>query len=60
MNVNNSLKNLRGLKKMPRLWKERGGEENRDCDGRTALTEPWKEWKKNGNQEQIIEGIGQC
>ena len=30
----------------------------RECDGRTALREIWKEWEENGEQQQKIEGVG--
>ena len=30
----------------------------RECDGRTALRELWKEWEENGEQLQEIEGVG--
>ncbi len=30
-------------------WK--GGEEDRECDGRTALREKWKELEENGEQQ---------
>ena len=29
----------------------------RECDGRTALSETWKEWEENGEQQQHIEGV---
>ena len=38
----------------------KGGEEDRDCDGKTALREIWKEWEENGEQQQNIEGVGEC
>ena len=28
----------------------KGGEEDRECDGRTALREIWKEWEENEEQ----------
>ena len=34
-----------------------GGEEVRNCDGIIALRETWKEWEKNGEQEQNVERI---
>ena len=34
------------------------GEEDRECDGRTALRDGWKEWEENGAQHQKIEGVG--
>ena len=43
---------------MPRKWREKRGEEDRECDGRTALRETWKEWGENGEQQQKIEGVG--
>ena len=36
----------------------KGGEEDRECDGRTALREICKEWEENGEQQQKIEGVG--
>ena len=35
----------------------KGGEEDRECDGRTALREIWKEWEENEKQQQNI-GVG--
>ena len=32
----------------------KGGKEDRECDGRTALREIWKEWEENGEQQQQI------
>ena len=29
----------------------KGGEEDRECDGRTALREIWKAWEENGEQQ---------
>ena len=34
------------------------GEEDRECDGRTALRDGWKEWEENGAQHQKIQGVG--
>ena len=45
---------------MPRKWREKGGEEDQECDGRTALREIGKEWEQNGEQQQKIEGVGDC
>ena len=45
---------------MPRNWREEGGEEDRECDGRTVLREIWNEWEENGEQQQKIEGTGYC
>ena len=39
---------------------EKGGEEDREYDGRTVLREIWKEWKENGEQQQKIDKIGDC
>ena len=39
---------------MPRKWREKGGDEDRECDGRTALREIGKEWEENGEQQQKI------
>ena len=33
-----------------------GGEEDRECDGRTALREICKEWEENRKQQQNING----
>ena len=38
----------------PRKWTVDGGEEDRECDGRTALGETWKGWEGNGEQQQQI------
>ena len=35
---------------MLRKWRGNGGEEDRNCDGRTALRRIWKEWVGNGEQ----------
>ena len=32
----------------------KGGEEDQECDERTALKENWKEWEENGEQQQNI------
>ena len=45
-------------KQMPRKWKGKGGEEDRECDGRTALREIWKEREENGEQQLYIEEVG--
>ena len=37
---------------MPRKCGGKEGEEDRECDGRTGLSEIWKEWEKNGEQRQ--------
>ena len=37
---------------------EKGGNEDRECDGRTALRDVWKEWEENGAQHQKIERVG--
>jgi len=42
------------------LRKGKGGEEDRYCDGRIALSETWKEHEKNGEKEQLLEGTGEC
>ena len=34
----------------------KGGEEHRECDGRTRKI--WKEWEENGEQQHKIEGVG--
>ena len=38
-------------------WRGRGSEIARDCDEKTALRKTWKEWEKNGEQEQKTEGL---
>ena len=43
---------------MARKYREKGGEEDRECDGRTALREIRKEWEENGEQQQQTEGVG--
>ena len=43
---------------MPRKWREKGGEEDQECDGRTALREIWEEWEENGEQQEKIEEFG--
>ena len=43
---------------MPKKWTEKGGDEERFCDERTALRETWKELEKNGEQQQKLEGVG--
>jgi len=43
---------------MPREWKEKEGEEDRDCDGRTALRDALKDWNENVEPQEKIEGIG--
>ena len=35
-------------------------DEDRKCDGRTALREVWKELEENREQQQKLEGIGDC
>ena len=32
-----------------------GGEEDRECNGRTTLRYIWREWEKNGEYQQKIE-----
>ena len=43
---------------MSSKWREKGGEEDWEYDGRTALREIWKKWEENGEQQQKIEGVG--
>ena len=43
---------------MPRKWREKGDEEERECDRRTALREIWKEWEENGEQQLKIKMVG--
>ena len=43
-----------------RQWRGKGGEEDRGCDGRTALREIWTEWEKNGEQQQRTGVVGYC
>ena len=46
---------------MPRKWRGKGGEEDRECDGRTGFREIWKEWEENGEQQQnIVPVVGDC
>ena len=33
---------------MPRKLRGKDGEEDRECNGRTALRETWIEWEENG------------
>ena len=35
----------------------KGGEEDREYDGRSALREVWKEWEENGEQQQKTDGV---
>ena len=35
-------------------------EEDRECDGGPVLSEIWKVWEKNGEQQQQTEGVGDC
>jgi len=42
---------------MPIKWRGKGGEEDRQYDGRTALRHIWKECEEDGEQQQKIEGI---
>ena len=49
----------REREQMPRKWSEKGGEDDRECDGRTALRDIWKEWEDNREQQEKIEGVGQ-
>ena len=42
--------------RVPRKMRGKGGEEDRECDGRTGLRGIWKEWVENGEQQQKIEG----
>ena len=42
----------------PRKWRKKGGEEDREWDGRTGLREVWKEWEENGEQQQKTERVG--
>ena len=37
-----------------------GTQEDRDCDGKTALRINFKEWEKNREQQQNLEGMGNC
>ena len=43
---------------MPRKWRGKGGEEDREWDERTALRGIWEEWEENGEQQQKTEGVG--
>ena len=40
---------------MPRKWREKGGEEDREWEGKSN----WTEWVENGEQQQKT-GIGDC
>ena len=42
------------------LFAVRVCEENRNCDGWTALRDTWKARQRNGEQKQHIEGVGDC
>ena len=46
---------------MPGKWREKGGKEDQEYDGRTALREIWKEWEENGEQQRswrlLIENV---
>ena len=44
----------RQTEQMPRKGRKKGGKEERECDGRTALREIWKEWEEIGEQQQEI------
>ena len=33
----------------------KGSDEDRDCNGMTALRETWKEWEENGEQQEKIQ-----
>jgi len=39
---------------------QKGGEEDQECDERTALRKFWEESEENGEQQQKIEGVGDC
>ena len=45
---------------MPRKRREKEGKKDQECDGRTVLREIWKDWEENGEQQQKIEGDGNC
>ena len=49
----NEMKNWQ-REQMPRKWREKGDDEDGECDGRTVLKEIWKEWGENGEQQQQI------
>ena len=40
-----------------KIWRRKGGKEDQECDGRTALRGIWAEWEENGEQRQTIEGV---
>ena len=44
---------------MPREWRGKEGEEDRECDDRTVLRGIWKEREENGEQQQKVEA-GDC
>ena len=41
-------------------WREKGGAEDRECDGRTVIREIWKVWDENVEQQQQIEENKDC
>ena len=41
-------------------WSGKRDEDERNCDGRTALRESWKEREKIGEQEQNTKGTKEC
>ena len=46
---------------MPRKWREKGGEEDRKCDGRTALREIGRvgeEWRTTATYRKEFETVG--
>ena len=45
-----------------RIGMKKGGEKEarKTENGKTALREIWKEWEENGEQQQNIEGVGDC
>jgi len=48
---------------MSMQWRGKGGDEGRECDGKTILSEIWKEWEKTGELKQKIEiwlEVGDC
>ena len=49
------MKNLQRKQKVEGEMRRR----DRECDRRTALSNIWKEWEENGEEQQKIEGVGE-
>ena len=39
-------------KQMPTTWRGKGGDEDRECQQRTASRQFWENWEENGEQQQ--------